>query len=287
MLRFHAVVLLHGGRGRHGHGVFGGQSQERGDRGPAGSASISSASSVSSLAASPSAPLILAFDTSSSTGSVALSRGEVLAGVRTFEADRGHSRKLLPAIEGILDDLGLHIGGVDLFATVIGPGSFTGLRVALACLRGLAGERPCFGALAPDVAAWAARGQAESTLAITDLFHGEVFAGVYGPDGARLSSHESGELESVLAALRPFIKPQSVAVGSALRRHHEAVETILPGINRFDLDEGLAPHLASLAFAQAAANPPQPAHELLPFYLRDPLTRGLLNPKPKPHDDAS
>lgn len=125
-----------------------------------------------------------------SLGSVALARGGTLLKTRAFEADHGHSQRLLPAIEGVFSDAGLAVAEVDLFAVVVGPGSFAGLRVSLANVRGLAGARPCFGALATDVAAWAARGGFGTTLAVTDLFHGEVFASVHDAEGTLISTRE-------------------------------------------------------------------------------------------------
>ncbi len=224
-------------------------------------------------------PLILALDTSSSLGSVALARGETILKTRAFEADHGHSQRLLPAIDAVFADAKLKVSEVELFAAVIGPGSFTGLRVSLACVRGLAGLRPCFGALATDVAAWAGRGSA-TVFAIADLFHGEVFGSVYDSQGALVSERESGELTSVMARLKGFLTGSLVAAGSGTRKHRTQIEATCPGIAFLDLPEGLAPHLAILASVQASQATTCRAQDLLPFYLRDPLSRGLLNSKP-------
>lgn len=234
-----------------------------------------------SISSWPPDPLILALDTSSSLGSVALWRAGDLISTRAFEADHGHSQRLLPAIDDIFSEARLTPSAVDLFAVVIGPGSFTGLRVSLASLRGLAGEKPCFGALATDAFAWAARGKGLPILAITDLFHGEVFGCVHDASGALLSRHESGTLESVLEALKESMAGPMLAVGSATSRHREALSSTCTGLAYLDVPEGLAPHLASLAAAQASSGTTSHASDVLPFYLRDPLTRGLLNTQPK------
>jgi len=225
--------------------------------------------------------LILALDTSSSLGSVALARGGTTLKALSFGADRGHSQTLLPAIESLFADGSLKFAAVELFAVVRGPGSFTGLRVGLASVRGLAGERACFGALAPDVAAWGARGRASIVLALCDLFHGEVFGGVYDEKGELLSTRVSGTLSAVIGELQPFLTAPVVAVGSAAGRHRDEITSLCPGIGFVDLAEGLAPHLAALAAEQASAETTGPASDLMPFYLRDPMTRGLLNSRPK------
>ena len=226
-------------------------------------------------------PLILALDTSSSLGSVALACGGELLKARSFEADHGHSQRLLPAIEALFSEAGVDGRAIDRFAAVVGPGSFTGLRVGLACLRGLAGSRPCFGALATDVAAWAARGRGSRILAITDLFHGEVFGCVHDEQGEPISDRESGELGDVLATLKSSLNGPALAVGSATLKHRAQIESALEGVTFVSLNEGLAPHLAGLCAVRASDANTSPAGELLPFYLRDPLTRGLLGTPPR------
>ena len=234
-----------------------------------------------SIATPPHPPLILALDTSSALGSVALARGETVLAARAFEADHGHSQRLLPAIDSVFSQVGLGPRDIDLFAAVVGPGSFTGLRVSLACVRGLAGKKPCFGALATDVAAWAARGRAQGILAVTDLFHGEVFGSAHDEAGELVSPRESGDLGAVLEALRTSLRKPALAVGSAAIRHRTEIESAFAEISFLAADEGFAPHLAGLAAARSSESTTVPAGDLMPFYLRDPLTRGLLNTQPK------
>jgi len=226
--------------------------------------------------------LILAIDTSSQLGSVALSLGGVVISAQSFEADHGHSRKLLPAVDSIFLNAGVQPEEVATFAAVTGPGSFTGLRVALSCVRGLAGARPCFGALATDVAAWAGRGRGGPVLALVDLFHGEVFGAVHDQHGALVSGHESGEVAAVLTALGPSLIGHPIVAGSAAHKHRSEISTAFEDATFLNLEEGLAPHLATLAAARASAATTSRASDLMPFYLRDPLTRGLLNTQPKP-----
>ena len=147
---------------------------------------------------------------------------------------------------------------------------------------------PPSGSLAPEsvavsttVAAWAARGQGARTLAITDLFHGEVFGCVHDTDGRLISKHESGDLGVVLASLGEHLTGGVIAAGSAILRHRAAIENALPGARFLELPGGLASHLASLASESATPNTTSKASDLLPFYLRDPLTRGLLHTQPR------
>jgi len=81
--------------------------------------------------------ILLAFSTSSKRLSVALTKGEKVVKEINQSAGLLHSQKLLPAIATILSSLCLSIEDIEAFAIDIGPGSFTGLRIGLATLKGL------------------------------------------------------------------------------------------------------------------------------------------------------
>ncbi len=82
--------------------------------------------------------LILAADTSLPLLSVALLRDEALLGALSLEGKGSRNEKLLPAIDWLLTESGIDRHDVELFAVTRGPGSFTGVRIGLATLQGMA-----------------------------------------------------------------------------------------------------------------------------------------------------
>ena len=82
-------------------------------------------------------PLILAVETSSRLGSVALARGADLLGESTFSATLRHSAEILPAIADLLDQFGHTPSDIRQVHISIGPGSFTGLRIAVAAAKAM------------------------------------------------------------------------------------------------------------------------------------------------------
>lgn len=82
--------------------------------------------------------VLLAIDTSTPAGSVSLSKGETLQGEIFYDLGNTHTDLLLQNIQQLLDNTGLSLAEVDVFGVVLGPGSFTGLRVGLATVKGLA-----------------------------------------------------------------------------------------------------------------------------------------------------
>lgn len=79
----------------------------------------------------------LAVDTSHPVGSVSLGRSGAVFGTMTFGGASSHLVEIGRCVDRLLAETGLHVGGVERIALVIGPGSFTGLRVGLAYVKGL------------------------------------------------------------------------------------------------------------------------------------------------------
>jgi tRNA threonylcarbamoyladenosine biosynthesis protein TsaB len=75
--------------------------------------------------------LTLALDTSTSTGSLALSRGQDILFEYNWRRQKSHSETVTAEIENALEKLNLKAKDVELFAVGTGPGSFTGIRVAV------------------------------------------------------------------------------------------------------------------------------------------------------------
>ena len=210
--------------------------------------------------------LVLAVDTSSPRGSVAVAGPQgVLAEARVVTAE-GHSRWLLPAVAALLQGLGLDPGGLDLFAVTTGPGSFTGLRVGLGSVQGLAlaSGRPCVGLPTLDVLAGSAAGSSGTIVALIDAFRGEVYSGVYDAAGSLRGGRTVGPLAAVLEGL----PAGSAFVGDPAREQREAILEAVPGAVFPDWARFLAPTLAAGAVRVAAGGGTVSPSELRPLYLR-------------------
>ena len=91
--------------------------------------------------------IVLALDTALDRTAVAVSDGRRLAVSRSEAMERGHAERLLPMVEAAVLEAGITLSDVDRIAVTTGPGSFTGIRVAIAAARGLgiAIDRPVVG----------------------------------------------------------------------------------------------------------------------------------------------
>lgn len=125
--------------------------------------------------------LILALDSSTRLGSVALVRDGAPVAEYTLSVQRTHAERLLPAVDQVLRDASLSPRDLDALAVTRGPGSFTGLRIALATAKGLAYalDRPVVGVSTLDALAFGVAGWADFVCPLIDARRGEAYAAVY------------------------------------------------------------------------------------------------------------
>lgn len=127
-------------------------------------------------------PTILAIDSSTEACSVALTyQGETF--LRYEVSPRKHAELLLPMVDSLLREVGIQLGQVDAFACCVGPGAFTGLRIAISVVQGLAfaTQKPCIAIDSLSVLANQCFANTEATtcLSAIDARMNEVYFGAF------------------------------------------------------------------------------------------------------------
>jgi tRNA threonylcarbamoyladenosine biosynthesis protein TsaB len=175
---------------------------------------------------------ILAIDTTGGTGSIALvdERG-VLEEVELHSPD-GFAHTLFPAIEQLLARHAIDVKALDGFASASGPGSFTGVRVGLTAVKGLAEATGRKVVAVPNLQALASFGAAALRAVSIDARRGEIYGAVYdaalnpvcaevvAPLPAWLASLPAGDLEFITQTFdlgRPSTKAP-LAIAGAIGR---------------------------------------------------------------------
>ncbi|HPW17742.1 MAG TPA: tRNA (adenosine(37)-N6)-threonylcarbamoyltransferase complex dimerization subunit type 1 TsaB [Candidatus Aminicenantes bacterium] len=126
--------------------------------------------------------LILAVDTTTPGGSVALLEDDRLLGEVNIESAGTHSARLLRSVDVLVGALGRDVRAVDAFAVAAGPGSFTGIRVGLGAVKALAfaSGRPVAPVSSLEaLAAKLAAGGARLAAPLLDAKKGEVYAALF------------------------------------------------------------------------------------------------------------
>jgi len=144
---------------------------------------------------------ILALDTTSEFGSVAIRRGGKTLSEQTLQADDGFAHRIFAMIEAALKDAGVHLADIELFAAASGPGSFTGVRVGLAAVKGLAETmaKPAVGV--SNLKALGSFGKLPIRAVILDARRHEIYCGVYSADLQPIQPESVMPLQSWLASL--------------------------------------------------------------------------------------
>jgi tRNA threonylcarbamoyladenosine biosynthesis protein TsaB len=143
------------------------------------------------------AVLILALDTSSSAGSVAVLRDGKVVGVVSTWVDEIYSSRMFRHLDFMLRELAISLDQFDLFAVTAGPGSFTGLRVGLAAVKGWAEVygKPVAAVSALEAVAVQAHSAGPFLAPVLDARRSQVYYGFYGvtSDGGQRALKLDGE----------------------------------------------------------------------------------------------
>ncbi len=121
--------------------------------------------------------LVLALDTSSPSGSLAVLRDEKVVGVVSTATGEVYSSRMFRELEFLLGELSLRMEEFELFAVAAGPGSFTGLRVGLAAVKGWAEvyRKPIAAVSALEAVAVQAHSNAALIVPVLDARRGQVY----------------------------------------------------------------------------------------------------------------
>ena len=223
--------------------------------------------------------LTLALDTTNARGSCAVVRDEATLVEHEGDSTRPQASRLPGALEAALDAASCSLRDVDLFAVATGPGSFTGLRVGIATMQGLAfaAGKPLVGITVFDALASLAAGDIpgaapgdsdDGPLAIwIDAWRGEIYTAVY--QGTRQRDAPRVERpEEALARLGPAAR----FIGDGAAPHAATIRATLGVGARFA--DPLAPPVAAAiarAAARAVASGSRPAPDTIqPLYVRRP-----------------
>jgi tRNA threonylcarbamoyladenosine biosynthesis protein TsaB len=215
---------------------------------------------------------ILALDSSGPTcsaafwaeGGVRAARFEVLA--------RGHAERLLPMVLEVMAEAGTALDQVELFAATTGPGGFTGVRVGLAALRGLAlaAGRPMLGVTSFVALAHASTAEERAgrrLLVVIDSKRAELFVQVFGAD---LAAESDGMLMTPASIAERYAGQPLLLAGDGSPRVIAALEVRGCGLRTAAraafVDAAVLAALAAGRASEARGEPPAAC------YLHPPAT---------------
>ena len=226
---------------------------------------------------------VLALDTTTRAGSVAVVEDERVVAERRGDESRTHAERLPAEITALLESCGLAITDVDGFAVAIGPGSFTGLRIGIATIQGLAfvTERSIVGVSALEALAQIASGPLgadDIVAAWIDAHRREVFSALYRVmtfplfDAGRLREIEAPAVGDPAATVTQWANRghrPSVFVGDGAVIYKDVIDRIASPQARIVESPLLAGAIGRMAVARAVRGE-EASGGIRPLYVRRP-----------------
>ena len=219
---------------------------------------------------------MLALDTTTSSGSCALARDGRVVCEQVNDAPNAHAEHLPGDLMALLERASMRLADIDVFAVATGPGSFTGLRIGIATMQGLAfgEEKPLIGVsgfdalmriAADDLPGRSPQAKAGRVATWVDAWRGDVFAALY-EDGREVDTPVVSRPEVLLEALRGR---STLFIGDGARSHADMIRQMLGEAAR--IAEPPAPPLAgtmAILAGEMSISSEHAPHAIRPLYIR-------------------
>jgi tRNA threonylcarbamoyladenosine biosynthesis protein TsaB len=215
---------------------------------------------------------ILSVDTSTPTCTVGVVNGDRLLAESVDSSGQTHARHLMGMIDNTITVSGIPIQEIDGFAVITGPGTFTGLRIGISTIKGLAFAlfRPVVGIT--SLAALAAQADLPTKFVcpVMDARRSEVYYGLYVSEQGELTQvgrHRVAPPSELVKSVRESCQ----FIGNGARLYQETFEAALGPLSQFSKtcwDTIHAETIARLALKQFQRNEAQNLQALSPYYIR-------------------
>ena len=217
---------------------------------------------------------ILALETSAKSVSAAVTDGGVVRAYTYQNTGLTHSRTLMPLVDAMLRESEQSLSDMDLLAVAAGPGSFTGLRIGVSALKGLAwaADKPCCGVSTLEAMAQNLRHMDGLIVCSMDARRSQVYNAVFAAEGGqltRLTPDRAIALSQLAEELQGDPRPKLV-VGDGAQLCYDALTAagipavLAPPNLRMQSAWGVARQALALAQAGQTLSPAQ----LVPVYHR-------------------
>jgi tRNA threonylcarbamoyladenosine biosynthesis protein TsaB len=218
--------------------------------------------------------LILGIETATKTGGVAVISEQGVLAEYTLNIEVTHSERLMSTVDRVLSDTGVTLADIDAFAVSIGPGSFTGLRIGVSTVKGLAFTtgKPVAAVPSLRALAWNIPEASHPICPLFDARKNEVYAAIF--------RHVGGELVTVMPervmTLRELADEMSgpmVFTGEGALLFRDRIRMLFEDRALFAPLSAMAPSAASVAeiglgmLGSGGATGPD---GLVPLYIRRP-----------------
>ncbi len=222
---------------------------------------------------------ILAVDTSAVCASVAVTEDGKILSESSINASLTHSRTLMPMIDSVLKNGEIDLDSIDLFSCSVGPGSFTGVRIGVAAVKGLcdALNKKCVPVSTLEALAFNLVGRNCTAVSVMDARCNQVYCAIFKVEGEeirRLTEDMAIKIEQLGEMLKEY--DNVIFVGDGAKLCYKALGYTKAPAN-CEYQRGSSVCFAAEKHIEDALS----SKELLPVYLRLPQAERELKAKQK------
>jgi tRNA threonylcarbamoyladenosine biosynthesis protein TsaB len=173
--------------------------------------------------------LVLAVHTTSLSLGVAVTKAETLLGQVILPPGKEHLENLVPSIRDLTEGLGISLRELDALAVATGPGSFSGIRIGIACVKGIgiALNKPVIGISSLEIPAWNVLSDGQTGISVIDARRNEIYVGGYKKQGRLIEETMPPRLirTADLSSMMKEMPEETVLIGDA------ALQSLFPSIH--------------------------------------------------------
>ena len=214
--------------------------------------------------------IVLAVHSTSPSLGIAVAEDGRILGEKTFAPGREHLERLAPAIRDLIGEFGITPREIDGLGVAKGPGSFSGIRVGMATVKGmaLALEKPVVGISSLEILAWQTLRDGATGAAVVDAKRGEIYAAIYERQGEQVRlTHgplliSGDELKSLVSqSAQPVVLCCADTLAEELARS-------IPRLVTSPASVSPAAACSLIAWERLRSGSADDPHGLAPFYVR-------------------
>lgn len=223
---------------------------------------------------------IFAVDSSAVAASAALAENKKIIGESYVNVGLTHSQTLMPMVYSVLSSTAVSVNDIDYFAITIGPGSFTGIRIGAAAVKGLAenNKTKCIPVSTLEAIAYPLRGTDCIACAVMDARCAQVYCAIF-ENGKRLCDDKAVYIKDLGEELKQYDK-KIIFIGDGAELCFDALKDTLScekANEQIEFQRASSAALIAFERTETAVSP----EKIVPVYLRVPQAERELNNKNK------
>ncbi len=212
---------------------------------------------------------ILAIDTSSEICSTAILEDDVLIDENNLDNGRTHSENLMPLVDELLKRNNININEIGLISCVVGPGSFTGIRIGVSSMKPIAevlgislASITSLEVLAKNVTI----NDEEKIVSLIDARNNQVYAGIFDKEYNLVEDYIADDIMEVIEKIKKYENITFVGNGSVL--HKELLISNIKNAKFAEENKQSAKNAGLLGYKKYLENNLHTADTIIPIYLR-------------------